>query len=51
MAWVISIDLGFHRVMRVFERRYLTKNSTGLCSGQIFGVCAPEALGVLAWLT
>jgi hypothetical protein len=51
MAWIINIDLGFEEVMRVFERRYLTKNSTGLCSGQIFVVYAPEALGALAWLT
>ncbi len=51
MTWIKSIDLGFEEVMPVFERRYLIKDSIGLCSAQIFGVYAPEALGVLVWLT
>jgi len=31
--------------------RYLKRNSTESCSGQICGVYTLEALGVFAWLT
>jgi len=33
-----------NRVMTVSERRYLKKNSTVFCSGQIFGVCSTKPL-------
>ncbi|UCG63620.1 MAG: hypothetical protein JSW12_13160 [Deltaproteobacteria bacterium] len=36
-------------IMPVFERRYLKKDSTGSCSGQICGVYTLEALGVSVW--
>jgi len=38
-----------NRVMTVSERRYLKKNSTVFCSGQIFGVCSTKPLGICKW--
>ena len=37
--------------MPVSERRYLKRNSTGLCNGQIFGVYAHEPLGICTFLS
>ena len=41
----------FEEDMRVFEKRYLKRNSTGLCSGQKLGVCATELMGISLSLT
>jgi hypothetical protein len=38
----------FEEAMPVSERLYLKKNSTGLCRGQIFGVCSTESMGVFS---
>jgi len=38
-----------NRVMSVSERRYLKKNSTVFCSGQIFGVCSTKPPGICKW--
>jgi len=35
--------------MTVSERRYLKKNSTVFCSGQMFGVCSTKPLGICTW--
>jgi len=36
--------------MAVSERRYLKRNSTGLCGGQIFGVYTNEFMGIFSFL-
>jgi len=38
-----------NRVMTVSERRYLKKNSTLFCIGQIFGVFSTKPLGICKW--
>jgi hypothetical protein len=57
--WYLSKVLAFilsngdsrpQEIMVVFERRYLTRDSTEAYRGQLFGVCASEAIGLLIWL-
>jgi len=39
-----------NRVITVSERRYLKKNSTVFCSGQIFGVCSTKPPEICTWV-
>ena len=38
-----------NRVMTDSERRYLKKNSTVICNGQLCGVCSTKPLEIYTW--